>query len=250
MRPSSPAPWETVSDEGPPLSKRARELADTIFTEIVDQHYPLGTRLPAERDVAERFAVSRDTVRRALAMLERHGVIERRPGSGSIVRYRSEHQASETDILAGLNIGELTETTSPLEYCVVRSIVEPEIIRLAVLNMTSRDIDKMTTIQERLNVVVSDGEAFGRLEDELRLHLAKSARNPLLLAIFRIVLNVGQVADWGIRRRQTLSPSRVRDGVSRSRSLCAAVSQRHIETAVEQAKLSLADVHQDLIGAP
>ncbi len=248
MRASSPAPWDQAYDNGPTLSKRARDLADEIFARIADQRYPLGTRLPAEREVARSFSVSRDTVRKALSLLEHHGLIERHAGSGSVVCYRPDPQDLANGALAVLNIGELKETTSPLEYCVVRSIVEPEIVRLAVLNMTSRDIDKMNQIQERLDLVTSDGEAFGRLDDELRQHLAECTRNPLLSAIFGITLNVGQGADWAIKGRQALSPGRIRDGVARNRSLCAAMSRRHVEAAVEQSKIALADIHQELIG--
>ncbi len=240
-------PWEEDNSD-PPLAGRARDLADEMFARIAKQQYPVGTRLPAERDVAKDFTVSRETVRKAFALLERHAVIERRPGSGSIVRYRPERPAVNQSGLAQLNFSELKEITSPLEYCVVRSIVEPELIRLAVLNMTSRDIERMSAIQQRFDVIVSDGEAFARLDDELRLHLAVGARNPLLLAIFSLALKVGEEADWALKQRRALSPARIRERAARNRALCAAIGRRHIEAAVEQTRLALADFHQELMG--
>ena len=240
-------PWKEDT-RSPPLSGLARDLADEIFARIASQQYPFGTRLPAERDVAKNFAVSRETVRNALSLLERHAVIERRPGSGSVVRYRPPKPPSDQDGHLALNINELTETTSPLEYCVVRSIVEPELIRLAVLNMTSRDIERMGDIQQGFGGIVSDGEAFAKLDDELRLHLASGARNPLLLAIFSLAIRVGGSADWAVKQRRSLSPGRIRERAARNRALCTAISSRNIEAAVEQTRLALADFHQELMG--
>ncbi|MGH1484106.1 MAG: FadR/GntR family transcriptional regulator [Geminicoccales bacterium] len=240
-------PWEEDTST-PPLSGRARDLADEMFARIASKQYPFGTRLPAERDVAKDFAVSRETVRKAFAVLQHHAVIERRPGSGSVVRYRPQKPPSDQQSLADLNLGELTEITSPLEYCVVRSIVEPELIRLAVLNMTSRDIERMDDIQGRFDTIASDGETFARLDDELRLHLAAGARNPLLLAIFSLALKVGSKADWAIKQRRSISPGRIRERAARNRALCAAIGSRNIEAAVEQTRLALADFHQELMG--
>lgn len=59
------------------ITMRLREELRTI---------PVGTRLPAERTMAERFGVSRMTLRQALDELESEGRIERVRGSGTFTR--------------------------------------------------------------------------------------------------------------------------------------------------------------------
>jgi GntR family histidine utilization transcriptional repressor len=49
-------------------------------------NWPAGTRVPSENELAETFSVSRMTARRALAELDRQGLLLRSPGSGSFVK--------------------------------------------------------------------------------------------------------------------------------------------------------------------
>ena len=58
-------------------------IAGAIRKKIEDGEYPLGSRLPSERELAEKFYVNRMTIRRALAVLESEGMIKRRQGSGT-----------------------------------------------------------------------------------------------------------------------------------------------------------------------
>ncbi len=58
-------------------------IAGAIRKKIEDGEYPLGSRLPSERELAEEFYVNRMTIRRALAVLESEGMIKRRQGSGT-----------------------------------------------------------------------------------------------------------------------------------------------------------------------
>ncbi len=61
-------------------------LASGLLAAVGTGDLPLGTRLPAERRLADVLGVSRGTVVAALDQLVDRGVVERRPGSGSYVR--------------------------------------------------------------------------------------------------------------------------------------------------------------------
>jgi DNA-binding transcriptional MocR family regulator len=61
-------------------------LASGLLAAVGSGAIPLGSRLPAERRLAEALGVSRGTVVAALDQLEARGLVERRPGSGSYVR--------------------------------------------------------------------------------------------------------------------------------------------------------------------
>jgi GntR family transcriptional regulator len=64
---------------------RYRQIADTLMHEIQSGAAPVGTRLPGEFELSDRFDVSRHTVREALRLLEDVGVIGRRKGFGTVV---------------------------------------------------------------------------------------------------------------------------------------------------------------------
>ena len=64
---------------------RYRVIADDVQARIKTGELPVGHRLPSEKELALRFGVSRVTVRAALAVLERDGLILRRAGAGTFV---------------------------------------------------------------------------------------------------------------------------------------------------------------------
>jgi len=64
---------------------RYSEIEETLRKEIEGGAYKLGSRLPTEHELCERFGVSRFTVRQALSRLRDSGILEARPGVGTIV---------------------------------------------------------------------------------------------------------------------------------------------------------------------
>ena len=62
-----------------------RHMASVLMDEIGKGAYSVGAALPTERELCERFEVSRHTTRDALKVLEQKGLIKRRQGSGSTV---------------------------------------------------------------------------------------------------------------------------------------------------------------------
>lgn len=70
-------------------------LAKAIRAGIGDGTIPVGSRLPAERVLADALAVSRTTVTAAYGLLEEEGRLERRRGSGTRVKLRSDLQGAE-----------------------------------------------------------------------------------------------------------------------------------------------------------
>lgn len=245
-------PWDVDDEIKMPVSPEARRIADEIFEDICRGIYSYGTRLPSERALTQKYDLSRNTVRQALTLLEDYGLTERRAGSGSIVCYRPQTDTDDT----GLNIAEprnmldLTElgnNTSPLELSVARSILEPEIARLAVLSMTPNDLKRLFLILEEMDKIKTDSERFAELDDELRMQIARGSHNPLLVSTYEMINLVSRDASWADQRQKSLTPARIREYRLQNRSLCEAIRQRDIESAVEYLKLLLADFNQDLM---
>ena len=81
-------PLQTVSPQ-----RLYRQIADQIRQLMASGEFALGSRLPAERDLALQLGVSRPSVREALIALEVEGMIEVRTGSGIYVQ-RTQTAAS------------------------------------------------------------------------------------------------------------------------------------------------------------
>lgn len=85
---------------------RYLQVAKTLRREIVDGVYPVGSQLPTEHQLCERFSVSRYTVREALRRLREDNLVSSRPRTGTLVVPRPssdsyvQHVMSINDLLA------------------------------------------------------------------------------------------------------------------------------------------------------
>lgn len=95
-----------------------QQIADQIRTLIQDGNFPVGARLPPERDLAQQLGVSRPSVREALIALEVQGSVEVRMGAGVYVCSPPE-PAQHATAAMGESPTELMQARSALEGVVV-----------------------------------------------------------------------------------------------------------------------------------
>lgn len=106
-------------------------IADKITDLINKGVFSAGARLPGERELAERFGVSRVTIREAEIALQAIGRIEIKTGSGV---YVSQQQPSPDTNFPNISAFELTEA---------RSMVESEAAAMAAQNISDSDLKKL-----------------------------------------------------------------------------------------------------------
>ncbi len=75
--------------ETTPADHRYIQVARALRKDIVDGVYPVGSQLPTEHELCERFSVSRYTVREALRRLREDNLVSSRPRTGTLVVPRS-----------------------------------------------------------------------------------------------------------------------------------------------------------------
>ena len=166
--------------------KLYQQVAGSVSVGIAEGRYPVGTRLPSERDLAEEFGVSRPTVREAMIALEIRGLVEARPGSGIYITEANPTPgpAPELDIGAF----ELTEA---------RRLFEGEACALAASTITDEELVELDSIVADMigeNTMVSSiGEQADR---RFHMTIAKATRNA---AIVMTVENL-----WDLRWRSPL----------------------------------------------
>ncbi|MGW7730670.1 GntR family transcriptional regulator [Streptomyces canus] len=92
-------------------------LARELRAAILRQDFPEGVRLPTEAELADRFRISRQTVRRAFQDLVAEGLVHRVPGRGTFATPREEQylrQFGSVDDLMGLSLDTRMQVVTPL----------------------------------------------------------------------------------------------------------------------------------------
>jgi GntR family transcriptional regulator len=79
---------------------RYLQVARVLRKEIVDGVYPVGSQLPTEHELSERFSVSRYTVREALRRLREDNLVSSRPRAGTMVVPRASSHSYAQDVMS------------------------------------------------------------------------------------------------------------------------------------------------------
>lgn len=216
-------------------------VIDTLFARIKAGNYPVDTRLPSERTLASELGVARNTVREALDVLESQDVIHRRPGSGSFVKFRSDPKPETS------TYSTLAKETSPLDHLVVRGILEPEMVRLAVINMNPRQIEELDQLLSRIETVRTDAADFIEQEENLYRKIAEGTGNPLLASCYELSIEACRISYRSALRRRHLTPQRIQEYQKRYNTLFNAIASRDVESAVEFIKLHLIEEQKLLL---
>jgi DNA-binding FadR family transcriptional regulator len=205
---------------------------------ILDGEYNYGDRLPAERQLAEHFQTSRSTVREALRQLEELKMVERRLGSGTFITCTQRMEDSR-----------IAEVTSPIQLVEVRLGFEPQMVRLAVLYATARDLERLKAALRRVEAETTDQDAFSRADEQFHLSLAECSGNPLIIWFYQQLNTVRGHAQWDAMKTKILTPERIAEYNREHRTLFDAVESRD-KTAAEKVILEhLARARRDLLGA-
>lgn len=221
------------------VSATVRVVVETILARIRSEDYAADERLPSERTLASELGVARNTVREALDVLEGSGVIRRRAGSGSFVTGEREGEDPGN--------GDVAAETSPLDLQVMRGILEPEMVRLAIVNMSPRRIEMLGRTLSDMENVQTDAGRFARLEDDFHRLLAEGTGNPLLVACYDLILQARRQSFRAALNRRHLTPNRIQDFQRRYNRLFNAIAARDLETAAEFMKLQLIEEQKILL---
>ncbi len=142
-------------------------VAERIKGLIRDGSFPPGSRLPGERELAERFGVSRTTIREAEIALQALGYLHIRTGSGVYVLGESRNDGWP-DITA-------------FELTGARSLVESEAAALAARQIDDASLQRLDEFVARMSSSDPvDEEDSQRADREFHLTIAASSGNAVV----------------------------------------------------------------------
>ena len=164
------------------------QVAVQIEKRILDGELRSGDRLPTERDLAEQFHVSRTAVREAMKILAQKGLVDMRPGRGTIV-IDGAHKAMEhsIDLAMKLKLGEVGGSNNLVE---VREILETEIAALAAARATEKEIAAMREAVKVMDESLNDAHAFIAADNNFHEALAQATQNTLILILVNSIVNL------------------------------------------------------------
>ena len=169
-------------------SKAYQDVVDQIQEAIMAGTLKAGCLLPAERELKEKFGISRGTLREALRVLEQKGLIEIRTGvaGGSMVREVNSDNLSD-------NLGLLirNRSVSLRDLAEFREGMEGGVAALATQRSTEQDLAQLEGLLREAEGYCNEGEkgwdAFVRTDEKIHLALARMSGNQLFIAVLTSV---------------------------------------------------------------
>ena len=204
---------------------------------IVNGSYSFNERLPSERDLATQFSAARGTVRAALEQLEQAGLVTRKFGSGTFVRY--DVNPKQEDI---------AEETSPLELIEARLALEPHIVKLVVTNASNRELRRLEEALGKAMMNRHNPNDFSSADEHFHLALAHCSQNPLLIWIYQRINDIRSHTQWSHRKKNILTPSKIDHYNSQHAALLEAIKRRDADAASNLMVEHLAQARRDLLG--
>ena len=156
----------------------SQDIIDQIRDLITSGRLKPGDRLPAERQLAQTFSVSRSAVREAIRALESLGIVVARAGEGTFVATPPEGQGRDP-IMASLFQAWNTQRS----LFEVRRVLEPGLAALAARRARPEQIEKLRAVLDDQKGKVQARESYMKEDTAFHYLVAEATRNEILLRV-------------------------------------------------------------------
>jgi GntR family transcriptional repressor for pyruvate dehydrogenase complex len=184
------SPEQARFSYSPVQTRRAfEEVAIQIREQLTKGALKPGDRLPSERELAEQFSLSRNTVREALRSLEMSGILEFRKGATGGAFVREGHSDA---VVSGFSDLFRMGVIKPEDLIEARRIVGVEVTRLACQRATEADLDELERNVAESEAALEAEDVPRRVEINLAFHalVARAAKNPVLVILVDALIEV------------------------------------------------------------
>lgn len=214
-----------------------QDLARSLLEELASGRYPIGARLPAERELATSHNVSRPTVREAIIALEVQGLVEVKVGSGAYVR-----RLPGKEDLPGFNITafELTEA---------RLLFEGEAAALAATQASDEELDGIAALVEAIAKENQQADGTEKSDREFHLAIARATRNTAIFEAIEHLWDVRSSSPEAALLHEKARNANIKPIVDEHTAVLAALRARDPNAARAAMRAHLAQVIDSLLFA-
>jgi len=215
-----------------------QKVAEQLAEVITNGEYPPGSRLPAERKLAERFDVSRPTIREAIIALEISGYVEVRGGSGVYVCADSRNGLSKSKLDVG-----------PFDILEARILFEGEAAELAARLITD---DELKQLRATLEAMIRENEQepiCEKADEHFHMLIAKATKNEAIVYICEKLWRLRNDSPVSARILEKVRQAGSRPRIEEHRKVLEALEKRDPTAARNAMREHLTRVIQQLLDA-
>src|SRR5271156_2085192 len=218
-------------------SRLFEQIVQQVEDSILNGKLKPGDQLPAGRDLAQQFGVSRTAVREAVKTLREKGLVEAFSGRGTFVTNGTSMAMRQSlDLMIRINQQEGSSNLAELRF-----VLEPEIAGLAAERIEEQLLSTMREAVAVMDRNLHDPDAYVEADLDFHLALAEAVGNPLILSLLDSIV--------GLLREQRSRIFNVDRGPERGqfhhKRILAAVEQRDPGAAREAMRSHLQQVLVD-----
>lgn len=218
-------------------SRLFEQIVQQVEESILNGQLKTGDQLPAERDLAQRFGVSRTAVREAVKTLREKGLVEAYSGRGTFVTNGTSQAIRQSlDLMVRFN-----QQEGSLHLAELRQMLEPEIAARAATRVDEQLLNTMREAVAIMDRNLRDPDAYVEADLDFHLALAEAVGNPLILSLLDSIVD--------LLREQRSRIFKVEGGPARGqyhhKKILAAVERHDPEKAREAMRAHLQQVLAD-----
>lgn len=217
------------------MQRRVSHLA-LLRSYLESQDFRYQERIPPERELARQLGLTRAQLRSSMKQLEEQGIVWRHVGKGTFFGSRP----IDSSMIP-------TVQTSQRELMEGRIAIESHLARLAAINATADDLDR---IQDCLEKSKSPGatRTYHHRNANLHLAVAEAAHNSLLLAVYVAINSSRNRIVWARLMEDSLTPARQAEFAREHCAFVEAIRNRDPKAAESLMRAHLEHVRQQLFG--
>ncbi|WP_372013348.1 FCD domain-containing protein (plasmid) [Tistrella mobilis] len=227
-------------------------LMQHVRKRVSDGTWPVGYRLPPERDLVAQFGIARNTLRKVMDQLESEGMITRHVGRGTFVAEMPAPSPASSPASARSPAESLLQRihgASPAEVMELRLVVEPQFVELAATRASGRDLQQIVHCLEQSEAAESVLD-FEHWDGMLHQAILSAARNTLLTDLYDAINGVRRQPEWEALKQRSLTPERRTRYRAQHRAIVEALRRRDAAAAGAAVREHLIEVRDGMIGQP
>lgn len=208
-------------------------VAQQLQRFIADGALKPGDMLPPERELAERFGVSRSSLRDAIRTLELAGLVVPKQGEGTVVA-----DVSADALVAPIASVLVRKRELIAELLDVRKILEPALAARAALNATPEDVARLEELLRLQREKALRGESWVEEDAEFHYTLARAARNGVVLKVLDVLMDLLRET----RARTLQVEGRLQRSLAGHRRVLEAVKRRDADAAEQAVRQHIEEI--------